>query len=333
MTDYVELLPWQVSQWDQFTTMVQGGRLPHALLLRGQPGVGKHVFAERITKALLCRREPAVERPCGECRTCRLLAAGTHPDLMTISPLEDKKTIGIDQIRDVIAWMGLTPQFGGYKVCVLNPAESMTTAAANSLLKTLEEPPGQAAFLLISHLSTLLPPTIRSRCQFLNFSTPASPVAQEWLRHRLPSGHDPELYLNLANGAPLAALQLVHDGDLEDRATLFEDLANLARGKGEPVSIAMRWKGLGIGRVLNWVVSFTQDLIRIRSVDGSLKLANRDLEEPMQHLREGLDLTSLFYVLDRCTEARHTVEGRANLNEQLLLEGIAICWASMGRTL
>lgn len=324
-----ERLPWHAAQWRALNAARETGRVPHALLLRGRRGLGKHWFAERLGASLLC--EAALgQRPCGECRGCRFSGAGTHPDMASVQPLEGKSAIGIEQIRDLIDYVGLTRHYADTKVVLLTPAEAMTREAANSLLKTLEEPPGSAVFILVSHRSALLPATIRSRCRIVDFPAPPADAVREWLAGRLAGGHDPQALLALAQGAPLVALELAAEGRLEERARVLDDMAALAAGREDPLAAAARWRRLGLGTVVHWLCAHTADLIRLKCVPARPKVTSGDLREPMQTLADTLNLLFLFELLDECLEARRALDRRQNLNEQLVLESLAIAWAGLG---
>ena len=180
-----ERLPWHRPQWRRAERGIRDGRVPHALLLRGAAGNGKARFAARLAAALLCRSD---KPPCGVCDSCRLSAAGSHPDRFDVTIPEDRREIVVDQIRDLVHSVGLTARLGGYKAVIVNPAEQMNRHAANTLLKTLEEPPGTTVFVLVSSNHALLLPTIRSRCQMIDFPVPDREVAVEWLRAQVLEG-------------------------------------------------------------------------------------------------------------------------------------------------
>ena len=169
-----ERLPWHDPQWLRIERSIRSGRVPHALLLRGASGNGKKMFAARLAAVLLCGSK---DFPCGECGSCRLCAAGSHPDWTDVKLEPDRREIVVDQIRDLIHSIGLTARFGRYKVVILESAELMNRHAANTLLKTLEEPPGATVFVLVSSNSAQLLPTIRSRCQSIDFPVPDPDIA------------------------------------------------------------------------------------------------------------------------------------------------------------
>jgi DNA polymerase-3 subunit delta' len=180
----------------------------HALLLHGPSGVGQFELAMALAQGWLCESPtlPIGERPCGVCASCRLVRAGSHPDLLILVPealreslgggvpgeVEDggeeksakkkpSKEIRVDEVRVAVAFALTTSSRGRGKVVVVHPAERMNAVAANAFLKTLEEPPGAARFVLCSAAPDALLPTIRSRCQSLPLGLPSPAVASAWL--------------------------------------------------------------------------------------------------------------------------------------------------------
>jgi len=323
-------LPWQDPQWQRVMAMDAAGRLPHALLLRGPEGVGKFHFACRLLAAVLCEGPEQEKRPCGECRSCKLIAAGSHPDLHALLPPEGKQLIGIDQVRDLIQRVGLTSQYGGRKAVAVAPAEHLTRPAANTLLKTLEEPPGDALFVLVAHRAGALPATIRSRCQIMDFPVPDPGTARIWLAADLGSEEAAETALRLAHGAPLSARELVADGRLTAREGILEDLERLIRGDGDPIGIAESWRNTGLVDALHWLLSMVCDLIRLKNGGLAHSLTHSDQDAALQRVARSLDLLGLFRLFDLIIEARRAALGQLNLNEQLTLESIAIEWQRSG---
>jgi len=318
-------LPWQVEQWQRVAAMHAESRLPHALLLRGPEGVGKRRFAHRLLAALLCETPAFEDRPCGECRGCRLVAAGTHPDRHELAPPEGKQQIGIDQVRALIERVSLTSQYGGRKAVAVAPAERMTPPAANTLLKTLEEPPGDTVFVLVSHRASALPATIRSRCQLVDFPLPDPGAARAWLAGELGSEEAAATALRLAHGAPLSAAPMGAGGALEAREAVLGDLAGLLGG-GDPLATAERWRDMGLLEALYWLLSVVCDLVRLKNGRLAHTLTHSDRGPALQDLARRLDLTGLFRLFDVLVEARRAALGQLNFNEQLMLESIAIEW-------
>ena len=217
------------------------GRLPHALLVHGAPGVGKLALAERMARLLLCEHADEARRPCGECDGCRWFIAGSHPDFRRLEPealakqpvepeegeegageatparrtRQPSLQIKIEQVRALSDFLNLRSHRGRLRVALVHPAEDMNENAANALLKGLEEPPAGAVFILVSHRPARLPATIRSRCVALAVPVPARDVALEWLASQ--HAKDAERWLAYAGGAPLKALGYAAEAPLLER--------------------------------------------------------------------------------------------------------------------
>src|SRR5690606_23192993 len=172
------LCPWLREPLARLDAARRGGRLGHAWLIKGPAGVGKlnlaYVFAQRLLDGASDPSEPPPLAPADavEAMSARRAPADHHPDLHRVFPEADKRTIGIEQIRELSQALAMKAFRGGAKAAVIEPAEAMTPAAANALLKTLEEPAEQTYLFLITHQPERLLPTIRSRCQGLAVAAP-----------------------------------------------------------------------------------------------------------------------------------------------------------------
>lgn len=146
-------------------------RLPHAVLIDGDEGTGKHTLADYISVSAVCSGE---EIPCGECKNCRLAMANNHPDIIRISPLKSKKSISVEQIRELISDAYIKPHTSAKKVYIIDPANALTEQCQNTLLKILEEPPARAMFILIAESKAAFLETVISRCTVLPCLLPHS---------------------------------------------------------------------------------------------------------------------------------------------------------------
>lgn len=194
--------PWHDQTAAQFTHRYKDSALHSGLLLRGAQGLGKRQFAKKFASLLLCDRvadavshsnedglfvdqdlssNQNIELACGECSSCLLLLAGTHPDLHFITVEDGKKAVAVDQIRELIEAMQKTPQVSQAKVAIVDPADAMNESASNALLKMLEEPPPHSYFILVSDYFDRLLPTIRSRCYSQPFAIPDRQRSIEYL--------------------------------------------------------------------------------------------------------------------------------------------------------
>lgn len=168
MHELPEILPIHKSFWSRFETNYNANRLGHAILLVGALHTNLSEFAQRMFAVLFCKAE---KPPCGQCQSCELISINEHPDLIHLIPEKLNGVIKIDQIRLLQQNIFTQPQLGTRRGVIINPAEKMNGAAANALLKILEEPPKNTYFVLIAeHISTI-PPTIISRCQQWCFPT------------------------------------------------------------------------------------------------------------------------------------------------------------------
>lgn len=312
-----ELLPWQQPQWELLMRRKAAGRLPHALLCTGPRGLGKRIFAERFTQALLCADPSAAGAPCGRCRGCRLFGAGSHPDYVRVEPAGEGKAIPVDVIRKLCGFLGHTSQFGGYKIALLVPAERMNINAANSLLKTLEEPPQQCLLLLVSAVPSRLPATIRSRCQRLVFHAPPLAESRTWITSRI-EGADPRLLLSLAGGAPLAALDAAASDHLKRRQDLFHTYSQVMTGKADPVQSAKHWLQGDITKNLGWLIEWHMDMIRLKLTETPPRLVNPDLQTALRRLAEDLPMPVLFGRLDAAVKLYELRLTQVNI--QLMIE-------------
>lgn len=294
------LSPWQQRAFDRAAEALDGGRMGHALLVCGPAMLGKRAVVERLAARVLGTG--------GEARTAALVAAGTHPDLHVVG-LEPNREgrlrseIVIEQIRDLSEKLSLTPQFGGAVVAIIDPADALNAAAANALLKTLEEPqPGRYLWLVTANPSRL-PATIRSRCQRLEFRLPPRTEALEWLRAQ---GHDAaaaDEALDAARGHPGLADAWLRDGGMELRREVAEDLRRLRRGEVDAVTTAQRWAGdeqapLRLAHAADLALaeasSGLTDPLRIRKLAQWFDAANRTRELLRTTVRADLAIVELL---------------------------------------
>jgi DNA polymerase III subunit delta' len=311
-------LPWQQDAWDSLAARLSAGQLPHGLLISGQEGLGKGLFAVGFARLALCKH-PQGNEACGNCSACAQFAAGSHPDFQRVTFEERegkageegalKQNISVEQIRDLIGLLQLRSHQGGRKVTIIEPAEGMSIAAANSLLKTLEEPPADTLILLVSSAPGRLPATIRSRCQSIGIATPKPDQALAWLQSHAAREDWPVL-LGLSGGGPLAALALADSDIGARRKAFFEGLLRLKAGQANPVMLATQPKER-YPELLQFLWSFTADLILIRS-GGSARVVNRDQLPLLQKAAEGIHLRGLYAFLDRIQVALQVLDSPAN---------------------
>ena len=321
------LYPWTEQQWQQLQARREQGQLPHALLLCGARGLGKRDFAISLAKSLLCATPKQDGTACGQCRHCQQFEAGSHPDYYLLEPEESGKQIKIDQVRQLSQALALVSHQGGYRVVIIHPAENMNLAAANSLLKTLEEPPQNTMLLLVSAQPSLLPATILSRCQNVTFSAPERTNSINWLKNEHSiDAQDANILLAIARNAPLSALECAKSDQIELRNTLFRSLLDIANDDQSALQAVKPWLKLDLFEPINWLYGWISDLIRARLMPDA-QLYNQDLSKDLHNLAQRVDLKGLFGLQDEVNQVLRYP--RAPFNPQLVMENLILSWAQL----
>ena len=325
-----------MSAWSQI--WARPAEVPHALLLTGPEGTGKGLFARAMAARLLCEA-PMGEFACGVCASCRWLAADSHPDLRLIIPEADaagdetasdtdkkkaSRQIVIDQIRSLEDFVYLGGHRNGARVVVIEPAEAMNAAAANSLLKILEEPPVSVYFILTSSRWRRLLPTVLSRCRRLNLPRPMSGEAKAWIKQQ-GVGSAPDDIISLLGEAPLSAVEELRKGT---GAIFAGVLGSLAEPGRDPLVLAARWQtqvqirgdaGMPMEDFIRILQRWLFDLMLAKVADRSRFQGSR--AAAVQRLAAGATSAALI----RCYNDLMKFRALAShpLNPQLFLEDIA----------
>lgn len=323
---------WQQAPWQHLNSLKESGRLPHALLVSGRAGIGKMRLAKAFAARLLCSTSD-VHTACGRCKSCHLLEAGTHPDLLWLAPETDAKTgktakaIKVDQVRELVDRAEKSAQMGGYRVVVIEPAHLLNVQAANALLKTLEEPGGRTLLMLVTAQPLSLPATVRSRCQQLALPTPERNEALAWLRLEVREDASARLLLDLAEGAPLAALALRDALWFGERERLLKDLAGLCDGRQPALAVAQRWHGLGAEAVLPALVSMTADVAVQAS--GATVVKHHDLAPIIATIAHRVPAAAVLGFRQGLVEKQRLLAG--NVQGSALLDAAFSEWAALAR--
>jgi len=322
------VLEWLDPVWQKLNRIRAQHRLPHALLIIGADGVGKRQLAAQLADSLLCQNPQADGQRCNRCAGCGWLQAGTHPDLLQLAPEEAGKAIKVDQIRSLCMELAMTSHAGGNKVAIIQPADAMNTNAANSLLKTLEEPTDNTLLVLLTAVPGKLPATIRSRCQQLRLLLPEPAVARRWLEANGVTEQAATRCLQMAGGAPLKALELARSDLGELNARRLDELCQVAAGRLDPVRLVAQWQGDHERQTLSWWLEWLQDLIRWQLA--GREPADTTVARKLQKISESVDSRQIYSLADALTSALNSLA--SGLNRQLLLEELLVSWAEAAGT-
>jgi len=253
------IAPWLEPLWQglDFT------RMPNAILLHGQPGIGKFAFSVELAKGLLCENTHTAMRPCNQCEACHWFDTGNHPDFISLVPethrkllphadyeteeapkkgspsreddgeaseRKEKKNISIEETRNAIENLTVGSHRGGNRVILIYPLEMLRPDSANTLLKSLEEPPANTIFILLADRVDRVLPTIRSRCRLLTAPRPDRTMGLSWLKHQLSSVSDLkmnqtdiETIFDEEGGAPYSVFNVImarHQKDDKDELAM-----------------------------------------------------------------------------------------------------------------
>ena len=340
------LFPWQKDAWLQLHLLRE--RLPHALLFYGPQGIGKTIFSEYFARALLCETPVAEGHGCGICVSCGWFEQYSHPDYRLVRPeaLDDaeevdgadagdadgkeKKTvkaaktpskeIKIDQIRALADFMNVSTHRRGKRVVVLYPAEALNTAAANALLKTLEEPPPDTVFLLVSNGLDRLLPTILSRCRKFALPMPAHDVALQWLKEQQVDNAD--VWLAEQGGAPLAARASAQ----ADSQEIGDFLAHLTRpGVDGALKTAERFQKTPVVELVAWLQRWLYDVFSLK-LSGKIRYYPRYRKE-LSTLADRADVGKLMSALKSLNQRRAIAEHP--LSPKLFIEDMLLDYSTL----
>lgn len=310
--------PWQNEIWQRVQQARNSDHLHHALLFSGEEGCGNSEFVQALAKSLLCLSPTRGGYACKQCRSCQTFQAGSHPDFKQISLLEDKQAILIEQIRELNYFLGLSRSCSPRRLAVIAPAERMNINAANSLLKSLEEPaPDTHILLLTAHPAALLP-TIRSRCQEMRLPLPAHDEALQWLQEH-PLQHPEAVLLDIARGRPLAAAELDKSDRLGQRTEWLRDILQILQGKGNIGEVSLHWEKVDKSLLLDWQLDFLYRIGKQRIVQSETLL-----EDELRTLAKLLKEKDIFSIYEKLLELKKLAAHP--LNSRLYVESMLMLW-------
>jgi DNA polymerase-3 subunit delta' len=328
--------PWNKEIWQHLTN--QAERSNHALLFTGDSGMGKQALAMALSHFVLCKEGGQSES---------LFNAASHPDFHVLMAESDvvnlpegdllgefakryleqhggkpKRNIGIEQIRVLGQALTTHPHLSSHRVILIVGAELMNRNAANALLKSLEEPPSNTLFIIVSNEISRLPKTVRSRCSLISFRPPDFEVAKAWLEKQgdLPP-HEVTNHLAMANNSPLLALQLHQSSYIESLKLVFTDVNGLWNRRRDPVEVAKNWQSIGAKLCIEILQKLSADLLRSNLSEKPINIFFPVQETWVKSSSSKLQKIKILDVIDSLNYAKQMLN--TTVDELLVLETVS----------
>lgn len=330
-----QLYPWQTDSWQALHNL--RGRLPHAVLLKGAQGIGKLDLALNFAQSLLCDAPAANGLACGNCDACHWFEQESHPDFRLIQPdalsgsdeteakssgKKPSREISVDQIRSLSGFANFSAHRGGYRVVLVHPAEAMNNKAANSLLKTLEEPTDNLLFLLVTHKPQQLLPTILSRCLAFPVATPIKESGMAWLSQQ--GVKEPAQALAQTGFAPLQALDWAESGEgADERATLLEAIRQPSRMDALALAEKLQ-RGIPV-HIIHSLQQWSHDLTSVK-LSGAVRYFPEQ-SKVLEKLSQSTTTPALLRFQKELQEARRAAHHP--LNPRLFLESLLMSYRQL----
>lgn len=318
--------PWLNNSYRQIISQHQTQRAHHALLIQALPGMGDDALVWGIGRWLMCR-QPDGLKSCGSCHACQLMQAGTHPDWYRLEAEKGKSALGIDAVRSVTEKLYHHSQQGGAKVVWLPDAGQLTEAAANALLKTLEEPPKNTWFLLSCHEPSRLLATLRSRCLQWHLAPPDEMQSLNWLQKQCAAGlNERTAALRLSSGAPAAALMLLEEKNWQQRQLVCQALP--AAIQGDLLSLLPALNHDDAARRIGWLCSLLVDAVKWQQGGGAW-ISNVDCQALVMQIASLLPATAIDASLRQWLTCRDRLLNVVAVNRELLLTDQLLSWEAI----
>jgi len=309
-------IPWLKGPAGQLAQRLARGQPPQALIVYGPAGVGRRHLSLGLAASLLGSGwQPPVDTDPDSLPTL------PHADFLQLGIEEGKAGISVAQVSDLLEFLGLTSHQGGHKVALIFPAEALARAAADRLLKTLEELPGRSTLILVCESLARLPATLRSRCERIRLVAPPRAEGLAWLQAVPAEAASRAQALDFTGGAPLAARALLRDGFTELAAELAQDLRQLWARETPPTAVARRWAKQDIALCHRWLYWATAGLIRQVLLPAA---AAGVAQPPLKIAASRPNMRACFAYLDRLAQARRLESW--SLNHELQFAELLMWW-------
>ncbi|WP_251359893.1 DNA polymerase III subunit delta' [Kangiella sp. TOML190] len=305
---------WNQPAFNTLQAQFRSGNMHHAVLLLGADGIGRETFADEFSRWVLCQNRQQLEHACGDCKSCHLFEAETHPDYHLLAIEEDKTQIAVDQVRQLIGALHESAHQSGWKVANVAQVAALNQNSYNALLKTLEEPQPKTLLLLQTEQLQQVPATIRSRSQLQALSIEEPKAILEWVTQR--NGFitdDLTLALNLFPQAPYKAESFANDGDAFKCGEFIFDMAFLLEGQQTALTLATKWLP-DIADCCLWLQLMMRDCLLLAETDNADLIALQGQKQAIETIVKSLNNQGLMQLNEKIVELRSLIMKKSPVN-------------------
>lgn len=309
-----ELDFWNQDAFAKLQEQFRSGSMHHGLLILGADGIGRDTFADEFARWVLCQHHSEVDSACGECKSCHLFDAESHPDYHLLAIEDGKTQIAVDQVRALIEVMHESAHQNGWKVANITQVSALNQNSYNALLKTLEEPQPNTLLILQTEQLQQVPATIRSRSQLLALKVENTDEVSKWLEER--KGHstnDLTLALNLFPQAPYKAEDFANNGDAFKCGEFIFDIAFLMQGKETALELANKWLP-DIEDCSLWLQLMMRDLLVFSQTHNKDIVALEGQLEAIEIITSTLNEQGLIQLNEKIIELRGLIIKKSPVN-------------------
>lgn len=309
------MYPWLTEYYQRIITAFQQGHSHHALLFKTEQGLGVEQLIQKIGRWLICQNP--TDTACQQCHSCHLSQAQNHPDIYQLAPI-DNKDIGIDQVREINEKVAQHAQQNGNKIVYILGVQRLTEAAANALLKTLEEPRPNTYFLLQADSSSPIMPTIYSRCQAITILPPPAEISEVWLQQQSAAEFSQiQTALRVTAFRPLQALAILEQNLLEKRRLFLRQFWLFYR-RLSPLELLPFFEKEIVLQQIDWLIDFLSDSLKSR-LHIQHTWVCQDLTQGVIQFSEALNASKLLRAIQIMQKVRLDLTQINAVNQELIL--------------
>ncbi|MFC1576113.1 DNA polymerase III subunit delta' [Candidatus Omnitrophota bacterium] len=297
------------------TEAIRRMRIFSAYMFVGPDGIGKLAAAKNFAKAVNCKSRKT--HPCEECVSCKKINSGAHPDVILAEPRLASSSVGIERVRELIARANLKPYEGIRKVFIIDKAHAMTQEAQNSFLKTLEEPPNDTTFILVSRSEAALLPTIASRCHVIKFSVAPRSLVKDVLKSKFNiKAAEADILSNFSSGRIGEAVRLSEENLIPRKNAL---LRSLLSGGGDFYKVlSAHTSRRELKENIEFIISFLRDAFLYKARGTEEGIFNIDKKEDIKTLSEQFECERLDSLIKRLIGLGSYVD--YNVNPKIVID-------------